>query len=91
LFFFKKYDSIKPNIEFILGASGASAGPGFPGIRYRSAPVPRAGAATYPSNPSRVLAVGRIGNKTRSLAYYKELSKRERESCRKNSKEQAGW
>jgi hypothetical protein len=71
----------------MLGASGAkSAGPGFPGLRYRSGPGAAPGPLRAPPIPCaafghtasqrdaghpplRVLAAGRLGNKTRNSAY----------------------
>jgi hypothetical protein len=48
------------------GASGASAGPGFPGLRYRSGPAFGVAAwppavAPHPSNPLRLADRRRLG------------------------------
>jgi hypothetical protein len=52
-----------------IGAHPAApaAGPGFPGLRYRSAPAPCAVAAPHPSNPLRGAAGGGILEKRRPL------------------------
>jgi hypothetical protein len=49
----------------MLGASGASAGPGFPGFRFA-----QTFGLTRPFNPLRIFAAGCRSNKTRSSAWY---------------------
>jgi hypothetical protein len=60
---------IRPNVKFLLGTSGASAGPGFPGFRLRSIFCTWRKERFAPLQSLALLAGGRLDNKTRNSAY----------------------